>query len=120
MNDTAVLDYQLVTTLQERVADEMTRAKQQRETHGQQELSDSDERQLALSVITKAVQRHLASVLAAGGELPADAEYDLRLIQAVGDAMYEAAEFQDLITNEQIENVDINGCDEVFITYADH
>ena len=118
MTDTPV-DYQLVTTLQGRVADEMTRAKQQREACGERELADSDERQLALSLITAAVQRHLASVLAAGEELPADTEYDLRLIQAVGDAMYEAAEFQDLITDQQIENVDINGCDEVFITYAD-
>src|SRR6478752_5718382 len=103
MNDTAVLDYQLVTTLQERVADEMTRAKQQRETHGQQELSDSDERQLALSVITKAVQRHLASVLSAGGELPADAGYDLRLIQAVNAAIFEAAQLQDVITDPAVE-----------------
>ena len=66
MTDTPV-DYQLVRTLQGRVADEMTRAKQQREARGERELSDSDERQLAFSVITKVVQRHLASVLAAGG-----------------------------------------------------
>jgi pilus assembly protein CpaF len=119
MTDTAVLDYQLVTTLQGRVADEMTRAKQTREARGQRELSEPDERQLALSVITKVVQRHLASVLAAGGELPADAGYDRKLIETVDAAMFEAAEFQDLITDQDIENVDINGCDEVFITYAD-
>ena len=93
MTDTPV-DYQLVTTLQGRVADEMTRAKQLREARGERELSDSDERQLAFSVITAVVQRHLASVLAAGGELPVDAGYDLRLIMAVDAAMFEAAEFQ--------------------------
>ena len=119
MTDTAVLDYQLVTTLQERVADEMTRAKQQRDARGERDLSDADERQMAFSVITTVVQRHLASVVAAGGELPADAGFDLQLIMAVDAAIYEAGEFQDLITDQTVENVDINGCDEVFITYAD-
>jgi len=118
MTDTPV-DYQLVTTLQRRVADEMTRAKQHREARGERELSEPDDRQLAFSVITAVVQRHLASVLSAGGELPVDAGYDLKLIMAVDAAMYEAAEFTDLITDQLIENVDINGCDEVFITYAD-
>ena len=119
MTDTLVVDRQLVRILQGRVADEMTRAKQLREARGERELSESDERQLAFSLITAAVQRHLASLLAAGEELPADAGYDLRLIEAVDDAMYEAAEFQDLITDQTVENVDINGCDEVFVTYAD-
>jgi len=118
MTDTQV-DYQLVTTLQGRVADEMTRAKQQRDARGERELSDADERQLAFSVITAAVQRHLASVLAAGGELPTDPGFDLKLIMAVDSAIYEAGEFQEMITDKDVENVDINGCDEVFITYAD-
>jgi len=115
----APLDRGLVEDLRGRVADELTRGKQDRDARGQRELSFTDERQLALSVITRVVQRHLASVLAAGGDLPADAGYDLKLIMAVDAAIFEAAEFTDLITNEQIENVDINGCDEVFITYAD-
>ena len=118
MTDTQV-DYQLVTTLQGRVADEMTRAKQQRDARGERELSDADERQLAFSVITATVQRHLASLLAAGGELPTDPGFDLKLIMAVDSAIYEAGEFQDMITDKDVENVDINGCDEVFITYAD-
>ena len=113
------LDYRLVTTLQGRVADEMTRAKQHREARGERELSDSDERQLAFSLITQEVQRHLASMLAAGGELPPDAGFDLKLIMAVDAAIFEAAQLQDLITDADVENVDINGCDEVFITYAD-
>ena len=64
------VDYELVRTLREQVADEMTRAKQQREIRGFAELSPSDEPQLAMSLITTAVQRHLGGILAAGGELP--------------------------------------------------
>ena len=34
-------------------------------------------------------------------------------------AIFEAGELQDLLDDVDVENVDINGCDEVFITYAD-
>ena len=113
------VDYELVRTLREQVADEMTRAKQQREIRGFAELSPSDEPQLAMSLITTAVQRHLGGILAAGGELPTDAGYDMRLILAVDSAMYKAGELQEHLDDPDVENIDINGCDEVWITYAD-
>lgn len=116
----ALLDRQLVEQLRARVADELTRVKQQREARGERDLSTTDERQLALSVITKVVQRHLASVLAGGGELPADPAFDLDLIMAVNALIFEAGELQELLDDVDVENIDINGCDEVFITYADH
>ena len=86
------VDYELVRLLREQVADEMTRAKQQREIRGLPELSLPDEYQLAMSVITTAVQRHLGGILAAGGELPTDAGYDMRLILAIDSVMYKAGE----------------------------
>ena len=113
------VDYGLVRLLREQVADEMTRTKQQREIRGLPELSLPDEYQLAMSVITTAVQRHLGGILAAGGELPTDAGYDLRLIQAIDSAMYKAGELQELLDDPNVENIDINGCDEVWVTYAD-
>ena len=73
MTDTLMVDRQLVKTLQGRVADEMTRAKQDA---GGPRGAGAVRRPMNGSwrsvVITAAVQRHLASVLAAGGELPAD------------------------------------------------
>ena len=114
------LDRRLVEDLRARVADELTRGRQDRDTRGERELSFSDERQLALSVITRVVQRHLASVLAAGGELPVDPAFDLKLIMAVDASIFEAGELQELLDSVDVENIDINGCDEVFITYADH
>jgi len=113
------VDYELVRLLREQVADEMTRTKQHREIRGLAELPLPDEYQLALSVITTAVQRHLGGILAAGGELPTDAGYDLRLIQAIDSAMYKAGELQELLDDPDVENIDINGCDEVWVTYAD-
>ena len=113
------VDYELVRSLREQVADEMTRIKQQRELQGLPELSASDEYQLAMSAITTAVQRHLGGLLAAGAELPADAGYDMRLILAIDSAMYKAGELQELLDDPDVENIDINGCDEVWVTYAD-
>jgi Flp pilus assembly CpaF family ATPase len=113
------VDYGLVRLLREQVADEMTRAKQQREIRGLPELSLPDEYQLAMSVITTAVQRHLGGILAAGGELPTDPGYDLRLILAIDSVMYKAGELQELLDDPDVENIDINGCDEVWVTYAD-
>ena len=113
------VDYELVKALRERVADEMTRVKQHREARGEPELSDSDEQQLAMSLITAAVQRHQADVLARGGELPADTGYDMRLIFAVDSAIFSAGEFTEMLEDPDIENIDINGCDEVWVTYAD-
>ena len=116
----APLDRRLVEDLRARVADELTRGRQDRDARGEQELSFSDERQLALSVITRVVQRHLASLLAAGGELPADPGFDLKLIMAVDASIFEAGELTEILDDVDVENIDINGCDEVFITYADH
>jgi Flp pilus assembly CpaF family ATPase len=59
-------------------------------------------------------------VLAAGGELPADPAFDLKLIMAVDASIFEAGELQEILDDVDVENIDINGCDEVFITYADH
>ena len=65
------------------------------------------------------MQAHQEQVLRSGAELPADTGYDLRLIMAVDAAMYAAGELQELLDDDQVENIDINSCDEVFITYAD-
>jgi Flp pilus assembly CpaF family ATPase len=115
----ARIDPLLVRDLREQVADEMTRARQRREQAGRPELSTEDERQFALSVISGAVQRHQAGVLAGGGELPVDTGYDMRLVMAIESAIYRAGVFQDLLDDNSIENIDINGCDEVWVTYAD-
>jgi Flp pilus assembly CpaF family ATPase len=97
----------------------MTLVKQERDRRGAPELSATDEQQLAYSLITEAVQQHQADLLTAGRELPADPGYDLKLIMAVDAAMYRAGELQELLDDDLVENIDINGCDEVFITYAD-
>ena len=98
MSDTLAVDHQLVRTLQGRVADEMTRAKQHREARGERELSDV--RRTAAGVQPDHRRRCSGTwrrCWPRGGELPADAGYDLKLIMAVDAAIYEAGELQELL-----------------------
>lgn len=111
------LDYPLVRRLQARVADLLTREQQDRAVGGQPPLSSADLRQRALSVAGEVVSAYMSEQLHARRELP-DSGYDLRLIQAIDAAMYGAGELQVLLDDHDIENIDINGHDGVWITRA--
>jgi len=111
------VDYRLVRRLQAQVADEITSDRQLRETQQLPERTVADEQQLAWRFIAAAVQQHMQDLLAAGSELPV-AAYDERLADAIYAAMYGAGQLQELLDDGDIENIDINGCDEVWVTYA--
>ncbi len=51
--------------------------------------------------------------------LPADPMEERVLAQAVLDALFGMAGLQGLIDDPEIENIDINGCDRVWVTFAD-
>lgn len=114
----AAPDYRLVRTLQGQVADRMTATKQARDLHGQAPLASADERQLALSFAREAVTRHRQAEISDGHELPDPAD-DLRLVEAIDAAMFGAGALQELLDDPDVENIDINGCDEVWVTIAD-
>ncbi|HET9656949.1 MAG TPA: ATPase, T2SS/T4P/T4SS family [Kineosporiaceae bacterium] len=114
----APLDYGVVRRLQAQVADRMTATKQHRDRTGQVPLGREDERQLALSFAHDAVAQHMQAQIAAGRELP-DSSYDVHLVEAIDAAMFGAGALQALLDHPEVENIDINGCDEVWVTYAD-
>jgi pilus assembly protein CpaF len=109
----------LVRSLQALVADRMTGARQRRERDGERPLGPADERQLALSLARQAVADHLKGRIAAG-QAPPDPSYDRSLVEAIDAAMFGAGALQELLDDADVENVDINGCDEVWVTYADN
>jgi len=118
LNRPEPLEHQLVRRLQEQVADLLTDERSSRKQGRLAELSRADEEQRALSFIEQVVRRHVQQELAAGQVLP-DSDHDQRLADAVFAAMYQAGELQELLEDDLIENIDINGCDEVWVTYAD-
>jgi pilus assembly protein CpaF len=111
------LDYRLVHRLQAKVATGLSREAQRREAGGEPELTHVDEQQFALSLISAAVAEHLQESMLAGETVP-DRDFDERLCSAVFAAMYGAGELQELLDDPHIENIDANGCDEVWVTYA--
>jgi Flp pilus assembly CpaF family ATPase len=108
----------MVRLLQARVAEMLTVEHQQRERRGDSRLGAEDEHQLALALIDRTIADHLEQTVRDGGELPADRGYDQRLAAAVHAAMFGAGELQELLDDQSVENININGCDEVWITYA--
>ena len=112
------LDHSLVQQLQARVAQELNRESQRREAHGEPELSRADEQQFAMTLIDQVVTDHLQREMQAGGDVPLDRSLDERLSGAVYAAMFGAGELQDLLDDFDVENIDINGCDEMWVTYA--
>ncbi len=113
-----LLDAVLISSLQVQVADEMTAMRQRRDALGERELSKADERQLARSLMQATVSRHMELRMANGLDLP-ESSYDERLVQALDQAIFEAGAISGLLADNSIENININGCDEVWITYAD-
>lgn len=112
------VDYDLVLTLQDEVAAQLTSDRQDRAARAEPELSPASERQQALSLITAAVARHVRGISEAGLPLP-EASFDERLVAAVYAAIYGAGQLQELLDDPDVENIDINGADEVWVTYAD-
>jgi pilus assembly protein CpaF len=113
------LDHALVRRLQGQVADHMSAARQARAAGGRAPLPPADERQFAQSAAAGVVARYMQSLLNSGQELPEDAAYDEYLVNAVLAAMYGAGELQGYLDDPAVENININGCDEVWVTYAD-
>ncbi len=113
----ALIDYQVVRMLQKRVADHQMADRRDRAAGGERERSTADEQQQAQSIIRQVVSQHMQERLSSGEELP-DPSYDVRLRAAIFAAIYGAGELQELLEDPLVENVDINGFDEVWVSYA--
>jgi pilus assembly protein CpaF len=114
---TARMDYAVVRELRERVGEELQATRTAAANAGTPILP-ADEQQLAWELIAEALRAHTQTLLDAGRAAPPP-EADEPLIEAVHAALFGAGRLQPLLEDEAIENVDINGCDEVFLGYAD-
>ncbi|HVX43785.1 MAG TPA: ATPase, T2SS/T4P/T4SS family, partial [Mycobacteriales bacterium] len=81
-------------------------------------MSPEDERQYARSLISRALADHAQTEIEAG-RVPPTAEEEEDLAAAVHAALYGVGRLQPLLDDPLIENIDINGCDQVFVGYAD-
>jgi pilus assembly protein CpaF len=81
-------------------------------------MAGEDERQYARAVIGQVLEEYArGEILAGRAPLTAQAEEDLA--EAIHAALFGVGRLQPLLEDQQIENIDVNGCDRVFIGYAD-
>src|SRR5918995_4145322 len=111
------MDHALVRRLRTEVADRIATQRRDDALVGLA-MAPEDERQYARSLIARALADH-ARVELGSGRVPPTAEEEEDLAAAVHAALYGVGRLQPLLDDPMVENVDINGCDRVFVGYAD-
>jgi pilus assembly protein CpaF len=107
-------DQQLVRQIHRTVGERM----QDASTNGASAWTAADERQYARHLITQALTEYAIDQATRGAE-PLEADREQELAAAVYARLYGAGRLQPLLDDESIENIDINGPTDVWVTYND-
>lgn len=111
------LDPELLRLVHREAGDRLHATHEQRRRDGLRQLSGLTEQQFAKKLINDVI-RERAELALARGESPMDTAAEMELADAVHARMYGAGQLQALLNDESIENIDINGADEVWVTRA--
>jgi pilus assembly protein CpaF len=112
------MDQRVVRRLREEVADVLARQRRQDVADGIAPMTAEDERQFARAVIGRVLDNWARAELAAG-RVPPDSTEEQELADGIHAALYGVGRLQPLLDDPNVENIDINGCDKVFVGYAD-
>ena len=85
---------------------------------GRPPLGAADEQALGRQLIAEALERRATDALREGDPVLSATEED-ELSRAVFDALFRLARLQRLLDDPAIENINANGCDQVWVRYAD-
>jgi len=111
------MDQQLLRRLREQVADTLSRQRREDAEAGLPIMTSEDERQFARAVIARVLEAHARQEIAAG-RTPPDRSEEEELSDGIHAALYGVGRLQPLLDDPNVENIDINGCDQVFVGYA--
>ncbi|MPZ28589.1 MAG: CpaF family protein [Micromonosporaceae bacterium] len=75
-------------------------------------------RQLVEQYTAEVLDAHARECLA-GGQVPLPGQAEARISRAIVDHLAGAGGLQELLDDKDVENVDANGCDQVFVRYTD-
>jgi Flp pilus assembly CpaF family ATPase len=81
-------------------------------------MTSEDERQYARAVIGRVLDLHARSELSLGNT-PPTTEEETELAEGIHAALFGVGRLQPLLDDPMVENIDINGCDQVFVSYSD-
>lgn len=112
------MDQMLLRRLREDVADRLSRQRRDDAAAGLPGMTSEDERQFARAVIARVLEGHARAEIAAG-RTPPDAAEEGELADGIHAALYGVGRLQPLLDDPEVENIDINGYDNVFVGYAD-
>jgi pilus assembly protein CpaF len=112
------VDHALVKRLRGEVGDRLADQRRLDAAAGVTPMSGEDERQFARALIAQVLENHARTEIMAG-RAPLTAQVEEDLAEAIHAALFGVGRLQPLLEDQQVENIDINGCDHVFIGYAD-
>jgi Flp pilus assembly CpaF family ATPase len=112
------MDHGVVKALRQEVGNLLSEQRRVDAESGVPPMSGEDERQYARALIAQVLDQHVRAEITLGRRAP-NAEEEEELAAAVHAALFGVGRLQPLLENTDIENIDINGCDNVFISYAD-
>ena len=112
------MDHALVKQLRQEVGDRIADQRRIDQLSGLAPMNPEDERQFGRAVIGQVLEEHARSEVTAG-RMPPNAAEEEALAAGVHAALFGVGRLQPLLDDPNIENIDVNGCDRVFISYAD-
>ncbi|HEY4464542.1 MAG TPA: ATPase, T2SS/T4P/T4SS family [Streptosporangiaceae bacterium] len=112
------MDHGAVKRLRGEVGDRLAEQRRLDAAAGIPPMSGEDERQFARALISQVLEEFARGEITAG-RAPFNAQEEEELAEAIHAALFGVGRLQPLLEDQHIENIDINGCDRVFIGYAD-
>ena len=111
------LDQGLVRRLREEVADILARQRRDDAASGVPQMSGEDERQFARAVINRVLDTYARTEIGAGRTPPSPQDEE-EISSGIHAALFGVGRLQPLLDDPEVENIDINGCDNVFVQFA--
>src|SRR6266567_6047370 len=112
------MDHGLVKRLRGDVGDRLAEQRRLDAAAGMPPMTGEDERQFARALISQVLEEHARSEILVGRP-PLTAPQEEELATGIHAALFGVGRLQPLLEDERIENIDVNGCDRVFLGYAD-
>ena len=112
------IDWRTVVSLRRKASERISSERASHRERTGVDLSGDDVRMLGRSIVRQAVEYH-AEKLTAEGQALWSAQTKDAYVRAVMDAIFGYGRLQPLFEIQDAENIEINGCDRVFVQYGD-
>jgi pilus assembly protein CpaF len=112
------MDHILVKQLRQEVGDRLAEQRHVDQVSGITPMSSEDERHYARAVIAQVLEEHARGQVTVG-RTPPNAEEEEALASGIHAALFGVGRLQPLLDDPEVENIDVNGCDRVFVSFAD-